>query len=466
MTTQKANEFISQNKAKVNQEFRLTFHGMPQYGWMNDPNGLVYFNGMYHVFYQHHPYDSAWGSMHWGHMVSSDLVHFKYLPVALAPDLEDETGCFSGCALIDKQDPQRLHLMYTRHHEQDGVVRQTQAIATSDDGICFTKRMEPIITSSMVEPYTFTSDVRDPAVYIKEDDYYILIGAKGYDHNGKLLIFTSKDLSTFQFHHEWKNPDLFGDMVECPAIVDIDDKQLLLYSKIDDNLATKNVRNFSNYVIGTLDIANQTYDIETFGYVDSGHHFYAPQLLTDDSGRVILIGWMEMWGSKLVTHELGHHWYGALTLPREVHIRNGLLYQQPIAELKSYRADSNPLQQAQYVDKHLDIEITNTDEPFSLSFQHSNDTQESFDITFDGTHVIIDGTSLHLETLERHKSHREYNQVSLRIIVDTSSFEVFVNDGIETFTSRVYIRSKQYHLITKGNPSGTIHTIDLSEVKQ
>ena len=111
MTLFQANEYINKNKHKVNLQFRLKYHAMPEIGWMNDPNGLVFYRGQYHIFYQFHPYQSVWGPMHWGHMVSQDLIHFEHQPVALAPDQADESGCFSGSAVVDIKDPQQLNLV-------------------------------------------------------------------------------------------------------------------------------------------------------------------------------------------------------------------------------------------------------------------------------------------------------------------------------------------------------------------
>jgi len=103
MTIYKADKFISENKHFIIEDYRLVFHGMPEFGWMNDPNGLVFYEDNYHIFYQHYPYDSVWGPMHWGHLVSKDMIKFEYMPIALAPDKDDETGCFSGGAIVDSK---------------------------------------------------------------------------------------------------------------------------------------------------------------------------------------------------------------------------------------------------------------------------------------------------------------------------------------------------------------------------
>lgn len=464
MTTRQANDYIDKHKTSVNPEFRLAFHGMPQVGWMNDPNGLVFYQGRYHVFYQHYPYDSIWGSMHWGHLVSDDLITFDHLPVALAPDQDDETGCFSGCAMVDPNDDHTLHLFYTRHYDKDGITRQTQAMATSHDGIQFVKRPELIITSDMVDAYARTSDVRDPAIYVDKDTTYLIVGAQGHDGIGKFLVFASDDLNTFRFHHEWTDPGRFGQMAECPAVIHQNDRHLLVYSKIDDTLPHDRIRNSSNYIIGDFDFARGQHRHIVNGTIDSGHHLYAPQLLQDDKGRTILIGWMEMWGCKMVTHELGHQWYGALTLPRVITIEDDVLYQWPVDELERYRIDAIPLTDGMTIDKRLDLTVDDTTESFRLAFAHPEHASEAYVISYDGTHIQVDGTTISLSPLEPKTSQQAYDHVSLRIIVDTSSIELFVNHGRETFTSRVYIRSATYRIHVTPGVQGTVHRLRPKEV--
>lgn len=113
----------------------MQYHFEPPRGWMNDPNGLIFYQGRYHAFYQHNPYAPKWDVMHWGHAVSEDLLHWEHLPMALVPDqpYEDDLGCFSGSA-VEKDG--RLYLFYTAVSHRFG---QAQCVAWSDDGVHFTK---------------------------------------------------------------------------------------------------------------------------------------------------------------------------------------------------------------------------------------------------------------------------------------------------------------------------------------
>ena len=138
----KANQAVEKLEQQINKQYFPHFHLAPQAGWMNDPNGLVYYKGQYHAFYQHHPYDENWGPMHWGHAVSDDLITWRRLPIAIAPDHDyDQSGCFSGSAIDNNGE---LCLIYTGHiwlngQGNDEHIRETQCLATSKDGVHFEK---------------------------------------------------------------------------------------------------------------------------------------------------------------------------------------------------------------------------------------------------------------------------------------------------------------------------------------
>ena len=259
MTIYKADKFISENKHLIIEDYRLVFHGMPEFGWMNDPNGLVFYEDNYHIFYQHYPYDSVWGPMHWGHLVSKDMIKFEYMPIALAPDKDDETGCFSGGAIVDSKNKKLLHLFYTKHYEKDGIKLETQGLASSLDGINFIKYDKPIIDEKLQKPHTFCGDVRDPSPVFINGKYYIILGTKSKDNKGKFAIYSSPDLSSFEYHDEIIVEGLFGNMGECPDLSEVGNKEVFLYSQIKYDAKRKKNRNTSHVIIGDIDIENKTY---------------------------------------------------------------------------------------------------------------------------------------------------------------------------------------------------------------
>ena len=138
MTLQNANEYVAQNAARANEQFRPLYHASAPVGWINDPNGFIHYQGQYHLYCQHHPYDTVWGPMHWGHWTSNDLLRWQWQGDVLAPDAPfDALGCFSGTALEQKG---KLYLMYTGvSRAADGKSVQQQCIAESDGGFALRK---------------------------------------------------------------------------------------------------------------------------------------------------------------------------------------------------------------------------------------------------------------------------------------------------------------------------------------
>lgn len=455
MTTDQANKYIRENTKKVNNEFRLTYHAMPEIGWMNDPNGLVYYQGNYHLFYQHNPYNSTWGPMHWGHIISKDLMTFKYLPIALSPDQKDESGCFSGGAIVDKLDPDILHLFYTKHLDNNGTIIQTQGLASTIDGINFQKRDKPVIDINLEKDYAQITDIRDPKPILLNDDYYILLGSKDYDDLGKLLIYKSNDLHDFEYHGSLKNQN-FGHILECPDYIQIDNKDILIYSVVEPH--TSNKSNTSQYMLGNLDIINNNYQINTINKIDSGHHFYAPQTLKDNQNRIIMIAWMEIWGDKLVTNDLGHNWQGAMTIPRVLTIKDNTLYQEPISEIKNYYTNELKLTNNINISKQSDIFINEINKDFNLKISNLDKT-EYFELSYSNKTFSVNGLNLNIHKLDKLSSKYKYDKIKLRILLDTSSIEIFINDGIETFTSRIYMHTDKYTLLFNEDLQGKIFTI-------
>lgn len=281
----------------TNQRYRPTYHIATPGGWLNDPNGLCYFNGYYHVFYQYHPFSAKWGPMHWGHVRSKDLVHWEQLPIALTlGNQEDPGGCFSGSAIV-KDD--RLYLLYTgQHYYADHDLNhffEVQNLAYSDDGIHFTKYSgNPIITA----PKDNSQDFRDPKVWFQNGYYYLVIGSRAKDKDqGRVLLYCSSNLTNWQEMgpiakassskdegYMWECPDLFSlngqDVFMCsPMGMDKQEKQFLNYSQ-------------SCYSIGQLDLSKPQFTGSAFRDIDSGHNFYAPQTFLTPNHRRIMVGWM------------------------------------------------------------------------------------------------------------------------------------------------------------------------------
>ncbi len=332
-----AQAFVEKHRERAEKgALRQTYHFMAEQGWMNDPNGLIYFQGQYHIFYQYNPFDVVWGTMYWGHAVSRDLIHWTHLPIALAPgewyDNGERGGCFSGSALADRD---RLYLFYTGSAEEGGKTLQRQCMAWSEDGITFQKyEKNPIIAEP---PPGFDSEnFRDPKVWKSGEHYYMVCGASK-NGRGHVLLYVSDDLLSWTFQNVlFESRGEFGSMIECPDLFPLDGKYVLTFSPVGagDRKAT--------YLVGELREATGKFTYSVMGEVDWGCDFYAPQTFLDHKGRRLMLGWanewewMPWWTNPGPAPEQG--WCGALSLPRELHLgEDGRLQCIPAEELKILR---------------------------------------------------------------------------------------------------------------------------------
>lgn len=293
---------------------RFKYHFEPNKGWMNDPNGLVYFKGKYHAFFQHNPYSTEWDKMHWGHAVSDDLLHWEELPIALYPDqeYESEGGCFSGSAIVKDN---RLYLFYTSVAD-----KQTQSVAFSDDGISFTKyEHNPVIYESPLGYYDF----RDPKVTQIDGQYYMVTGSGNKDA-GQVLLFKSENLLKWEYIGILFEGKEYAPCIECPDFFKLDNKYVLMFSKMGESSRT------TYFVVG--DFENGRLVNTVICRPEWGRDFYAPQTMWDGKRR-ILIGWMYHWGKKA---QRGCPFAGALSIPRELKLIGDAIYNYPVTEAQAF----------------------------------------------------------------------------------------------------------------------------------
>lgn len=322
---------ISSNDSIVDKKdpFRPGYHLSVSEGWMNDPNGLIYYKGKYHVFYQHNPYAPVWGPMHWGHATSSDLINWTQEAIALKPDKEYEIhptlgGCFSGSAV---ESAGKMILMYTGC-VQDRDPFQCQALAVSEDGYTFEKYSgNPVIAAP---PIDCTKEFRDPKVWEKDGMFYCVIGSQSKD-KGRVLLYRSMDLYQWEYLGVVAESNgKMGDMWECPDLCTLDKHDVLIYSPINAEEGD------TRYLSGKLDYHTGKLSVIQDEMLDRGSNFYAPQTLVDENGRRILFGWMRCWEENMPSEPWG--WAGQLTIPRRLWTDDsGVLHQEPVEELKALR---------------------------------------------------------------------------------------------------------------------------------
>lgn len=454
----KANKFIQENKEKVNLEYRLNYHLMGEYGWVNDPNGFIQFGGEYHLFYQHNPYEPVWEGMHWGHAVSKDLVKWRYLSIALAPDSPyDQDGCFSGCALEIKN---RLYLMYTGFvftgPDKEKDYRQTQCLAYSEDGAGVFKKVKsnPVIGVDLIPDEASKRDFRDPKLIQRGEYYYAFIGSKDRLGNGQVLLYKTEDLSNWQFVGvAAKSDGKMGNTWECPDFFHLGNHDFLLVSPQFMQARRNDFQNLhsSLYLVGQMDFKNGTFTATEIYPLDHGFDFYAPQTLLDKQGRRILIAWMDMWDTAETTQTLGHNWAGAMTLPREIISKKGRLYFRPVREIKKYRQERFTLSDFTFCGERIletkgacyELQVSfiaREAEEFGLKLRVS--AKEETVISYNRTEQVLkfnrDQSGLGPQGERKTKISLINGKLKLRIFVDKSSVEIFINEGAKVMTGRIY----------------------------
>ncbi|WP_251870158.1 glycoside hydrolase family 32 protein [Enterococcus italicus] len=487
-TVAKANRFIEKHKNRVQPQYREQYHFMAPLGWINDPNGFVYFRGEYHLFYQYYPYDSQWGPMHWGHAKSVDLLHWDHLPVALAPDQwYDKEGCFSGSA-IEKDG--KLYLMYTGHRIEKELVFQTQCIAVSEDGINFVKlESNPVIDDRLLKGEGIPHDFRDPKVIKHGETFFAIIATKTIDNRGEIVMFQSENLIDWQFYSVLlEGLDGQGIMWECPDLFHLDGKDVLIMSPIQIEKQQFQYYNISSTMacIGRVDWEKGVFRVETSKEIDFGLDFYAPQTLEDSKKQRIMIAWMQMWGRTIPPHELGHGWAGTMTLPRELHVKDGQLIQKPVSLIYGdieYQYGFENIEVSNYMVIFKKVVHDNTymhlvadlSESQSFTMEFAKNTKEAiichyevegnlFSISREKVgHEIIgdEKPSLNKRTVE---APLVSNQLILEIFRDTSSLEFFIN-GVESMTLNFYEIEKGNDLSFNAVGKATIQSFEIGEVK-
>ncbi|MFV8801674.1 glycoside hydrolase family 32 protein [Yersinia sp. LJYL362] len=451
---ERANDALQTLASQVGQNFYPHYHLAPPAGWMNDPNGLIFFNGQYHAFYQHHPYDENWGPMHWGHATSHDMLSWQHQSIALAPgDLWDKDGCFSGCAVDDNG---VLSLIYTGHvwlngEGDDSDIREVQCLATSQDGIHFDKQ------GVVLTPPEGIMHFRDPKVWFEDDCWWMVVGARDERDHGQVLLYRGNSLQQWQFMQVLaRADDSMGYMWECPDFFPLGNERILMFSP--QGLAAKGYLNRNLFQSGVLRGKWQPgvdfKPSQPFTELDLGHDFYAPQSLLTADGRRVIIGWMDMWQSPMPTK--ADNWSGCLTLPRELSIDcDGNLLIKPVREVEALRQAGEFItsmtlaQEKQLLHENcqsLELQLTwdttaSHAERYGVQLADAQGTGGKVSVYVDNqaNRLVLDRYYPQYGlTGYRSVALPEQGLLSLRIFIDSSSLEVFINDGQACMSSRIY----------------------------
>lgn len=463
--------------------YRPAYHFLPPANWMNDPNGLIYWKGEYHLFYQYNPNGPQWGTIHWGHAVSADLVHWRDLPVALTPTPggADQDGCWSGCIVDNAGVPS---LFYT------GVRGEAQlpCLATSRDDLYSWEKYAGNPVLSELPPGLELVAFRDPAVWREGEDWYMLVGSGIKEVGGSALLFRSTNLTEWTYLHPLQAGDITrreplwtGSLWECPQLVRLGGKHLLTFGVWHER------PRYSAFQLGTYQ--NGRFEVESEGKLDFGdEYFYAPQTLIDPTGRAIMWGWIAEHDSEAGLSN--RNWAGVMSLPRVLSTRpDGMLGIEPAVELKALRGKHYHFDQfylPSSVQPSLDkvqgdcleivIEATvEADTRLVVGVRCSPDGEEQTLVSYDHARQWLEIETKYATTpnSEGYLERRGYTlalardeKLSLHIFVDHSMIEVFANKQA-CLTSRMYPRradSLGIAVMVEGKKGVNIKKLDVWEL--
>ena len=421
---------------------RPEIHFTPERNWMNDPVGLICYQGYYHLFYQYFPYEKRWGTMHWGHAISKDLVSWQHLPVALYPSrLEDCNGCFSGSAV---QDGGKMYLYYTGvhydkvnreniHESENGLFTSCQLGITSLDGFTFDSHEKKLLIPAITDPYLGSRvHTRDPKVWKDKDGWHMVLGSQ-YElpgrqgqSGGQLLFYESQDGKSWSYQNRCRMPGEI--MVECPDLFQADGSWVFMASLMGrgtgeepEHLSYAGVADF-NAKTGELRADSAKFDL-----MDNGMDLYAAQTMKDEQGRNVMFAWVRM--PKALE---GEPWIGMYTLPRVVSVQNGQL-----------RYAVHP-----YVKEKLET-ACRPEECFHTAVRMEAELEEDGKILIGGYQIQRRGGILNTDRSQVFPKEEERwlrqthtkltdGRCRLEIYVDHGILEIFVNGGERVITQVVY----------------------------
>jgi beta-fructofuranosidase len=446
----------------LNGRFRQRYHFMAPSGWLNDPNGCIWHQGTYHLYYQHNPYAAVWSAMHWGHATSTDLLHWRHQPIALAPsevyDNHPQGGVFSGSIVEDGNDT--LYAFYTATANHGTGFVQTQCMALSSDrGISFQKYQDNPVIDQV--PEGISPDFRDPRVIRHNGFWYMVLGAslgKGAWQGGEgcACLYCSKDLKKWEYlgiiaRSEGK----YGTMWECPDLFPLDGKWVLTFSPMfmEDRKAV--------YLIGDMDFDIPRFTILGDGEIDWGCEYYAAQSMLDGKGRRIMMAWQNGWDWMPWWKDFGptgqEGWCGCMALPRTVTLdAKNRLISKPVCEIELLRKNSRKIENSKVGAEKISIPCA---DPVSFELKMEIDlvqtTAQRLHLLLRAnkekyTVVTLDFAAKKLR-FDRNNSDDGYSRgikecdlllkgrsCIFHLFSDTSSIELFTDEGRTSMSNTIY----------------------------
>ncbi|WP_321832920.1 sucrose-6-phosphate hydrolase [Clostridium butyricum] len=456
---QDLNNFYSNNDNNI---WRNKNHIEMPFGLVNDPNGLSYFNGKYHIFYQWNPFGCEHKTKHWALVKTTDFVNFTKPEIILKPeDWFDKNGCYSGGAYV-KDDI--LKLFYTGNVKNEKDERESyQCIVDYNKDGSFEKR-GPIIPK---QPDGYTAHFRDPMIFVNEGIYYMVLGVQRENLTGAALIYKSDDIEKWELVGELEtNMKDFGYMWECPNIIKVnDDKYAFLFSP--QGLEAEEFKNQniyqSGYVIGNLDFkVPQLKNHSEFKEIDMGFDFYAPQVFTHND-KNIMIGWVGMpdKDSEYPSGENGG-WMFPLTLPRVLEYKDNVLYQKPLKEVENLREKQIVSVKDLNINEYsLDLDSRNIEIDLELLLEECTFIDFKFifrdeyiNLTYNKENgvCIIDRNNMKLggKGIRKFKLNVD-KTLKLHMFIDNSVMEIYYQEGLETTTLMYFPKFDDFKIEIKSD---------------
>lgn len=412
-------------------EYYPSFHIAPAYGLLNDPNGLVYYNHEYHIFYQHCPNAPAHGMKSWHHLTTTDFVTYidRGFPLTATSDY-DNYGVYSGGAYVDGDN---LVLLYTGNERRvsEGYKRYpNQCYAVMD------KDYQIIDRGVFLKPdfNLHTEHFRDPVKY-NED---IIIGAEDPMSKAQIMIYNIERQTLEYLQNDLDTQAAY--MYECPNVAEFDGVELLMYCP--QGLAKAENQNIYEvvYSVGSIgDIESRVWKTSQTHKVDFGFDFYAPQIFQQGQ-RTILIGWLGQANTNYpIDTELG--WSQMLTMARELRLVNGILHQQPLVEYEQLMTTAKMVESGyQLTSRAFKLDFSSKGD-FSLKIGNPN---KFISLNKSGNKLVLDRTNCDYQIATEYGTQRtievDHSEVRVQMYIDHSAIEIFINDGRYVMTSRFYIK--------------------------
>jgi beta-fructofuranosidase len=403
------------------------FHFRPEQHWINDPNGTIYIDGYYHIFYQYNPTGEKWGNMHWGHTRTKDFIHYEEYKTLLAPQMETgEEFCFSGSIAINKDGTPVL--IYTSVQKDiDNNPNIQKAVLLDKNLEVFEEERISCLTADMKDLPKVRNDWRDPYVFTENgENYLVLAAAIGEKNEPSILLFKDEDgkLLNWKFENVLIKFKPVYELMECPNFFKLKDKYVLLGSPYSE----------VQYFTGNFNSETLSFDKEHEGLLDHCSQFYATNTIVDDvHDRTIVFAFVRGWTS------FNKNWNNVISLPRTVDINDrGELIQKPIKEIESLREcvindkSSETLDllnvykdmNKKYIQSELDFTIKlNEEGKVNLLLKEDSDTL--CQILFTNSYVKFDSIYIPIEKTEDYE---------VKLFIDHSVLEIFINNGKECAT--------------------------------